>query len=49
MTPRAALYRSRRVRILHYLGDDRFEVLLSDDSRRSVSRDELTFVKGRAS
>jgi hypothetical protein len=45
MTPRAARYRNRRVRILHYLGDDRFEILLGDDSRRSVGRAELTFIK----
>ena len=44
--PRNALYRGRRVRILHYEGDGEFRILCADDSQRTVSREQLVFMKG---
>lgn len=43
--PRTALVNSRRVRILRYFDGGRFEVLLPDDSRRTVGREQLIFTK----
>lgn len=42
--PRNAIYRGRRVRILHYEGDARFRVLCADDTQRTVCREQLVFV-----
>ena len=43
--PRNALYRGRRVRILHYEGDGEFRIL-DGEHQRTVCREQLVFTKG---
>jgi hypothetical protein len=48
--PRYAMFRGKRVRILQYVSQASrpFEILEADDSRRWVSRQQLTFIKEKA-
>ena len=43
--PRYAMFRGREVRVVEYLGDDKFQIVDTDDSTRSVYRGQITFVK----
>lgn len=47
--PRQAIYRGRKVRVLEYLGRNRFVILDPSDNRRHVWRVELTFPKAKSS
>ena len=43
--PRYAMFRGRKVRVVEYLGNDKFQIVDTDDSTRSVYRGQITFVK----
>lgn len=45
--PRYAVFRGRRLRVLQYLGDDRFELLDRGDERRRLHRSQFTFVRSK--
>ena len=45
--PRSAIFRDRKVRIVSYEGDNRFLVLDTDDSYRTVHRDSMTFLPSK--
>lgn len=47
--PRYAIFRGKRVRVLNYepKASRQFEILEHDDSRRWVTRTQLTFTKGK--
>lgn len=44
--PRYAIYLKRRMRVLYYYGNNQFMLLDTDDAKRLVHRNKLTFVKG---
>ena len=43
--PRYAMFRGRKVRVAEYLGDNKFRIIDTDDTERSVYRGQITFVK----
>jgi hypothetical protein len=42
--PIYAMYRSKRVRILYYAGDNRFRILMPDDRQRTEHRNNLVML-----
>jgi hypothetical protein len=42
--PRYAIFRGRKIRILHYEGDNRFRILDTDDTSRTLHRNDMTFI-----
>ena len=46
--PRYAMFRGRKVRVVEYLGDDKFQIIDTDDSTRSVYRGQITLLPDNA-
>ena len=46
--PRYAMFRGRKVRVVEYLGDNKFQIVDTDDSTRSVYRGQITFLPDNA-
>lgn len=45
--PRYALYNGKRVRVIDYITNGYFRILLPDDTMTNVKRDRLIFLRGR--
>jgi len=45
--PRSAIFRNRKVRVISYESDNKFLILDTDDTYRTVHRDNMTFLPSK--